>query len=132
MSTNQAYIFLIFIINGIVIGLLFDFFRILRKTFNTKDFAIYIEDIIFWILTGCTLLYSICTYNNGEIRFYMFLGVILGIIIYMLFISSYIIKINVKIFGLIKNFVEKIIAIIIAPFKYLYKITKRTKNNVKS
>ena len=52
MVTNQAYLFCIFIINGIIIGILFDFFRILRKTFKTSDLITYIEDSMFWILTG--------------------------------------------------------------------------------
>ena len=45
MVSNQAYLFLVFIINGIVIGLLFDFFRISRKVFNTNNMKTYIEDI---------------------------------------------------------------------------------------
>ena len=59
MVTNQAYLFLIFTINGIIIGLLFDFFRISRKVFNTKDVVTYIEDVLFWILSGAIVLYSI-------------------------------------------------------------------------
>lgn len=51
MINNQANLFLIFTINGVIIGLLFDFFRILRRSFNTKDFVTYIEDILFWLLT---------------------------------------------------------------------------------
>lgn len=49
-SINQAYLFLIFILNGLLIGILFDFFRILRKSFKTPDFITYIQDICFWIL----------------------------------------------------------------------------------
>ena len=64
MVTDQALLFLIFIVNGIIIGLLFDFFRILRRSFKTKDFITYIEDILFWVLTGLLLLYSIFTFNN--------------------------------------------------------------------
>ena len=65
MVTNQAYLFCIFIINGIIIGILFDFFRILRKTFKTSDLITYIEDSMFWILTGIIILYSIFVFNNG-------------------------------------------------------------------
>ena len=65
MITNQAYLFLIFTVNGIIIGLLFDFFRILRKAMKTKDIVTYIEDFIFWILTGAIILYSIFTFNNS-------------------------------------------------------------------
>ena len=55
MVKDQAYLFLIFIANGIIIGILFDFFRILRKTFKTSDMITYVEDLLFWILTGSIL-----------------------------------------------------------------------------
>ena len=122
MITNQAYLFLIFTINGIVIGLLFDFFRILRKSFKTKDFVTYLEDIIFWILTGTILLYSIFIFNNGEIRLYMFLGIFLGISFYMLLISNYVIKINVAIILFIKKIIKQIIHIFIIPLRFIKKI----------
>ena len=60
MISNQANLFLIFTINGVIIGLLFDFFRILRRSFKTKDIITYIEDIIFWILTRiCNFIFNI-------------------------------------------------------------------------
>ena len=117
MVSNQAYLFLIFIINGVLIGLLFDFFRIARKVFSTNDLVTYLEDILFWILTGGIVLYSIFVFNNGELRLFMFLGILLGSFIYMLFISSYIIKINVKMIQILK----KILAILLTPFKIIYK-----------
>lgn len=92
MVINQAYIFLIFVLNGILIGFLFDIFRILRLSFKTKDFVTYIEDIIFWILTGGIILYSIFIFSNGEIRFYMFLGLIIGIVLYMTLFTTHIIN----------------------------------------
>ena len=103
MVTNQAYLFLIFAVNGIIIGLLFDFFRISRKVFHTNDVTTYIEDVLFWILAGAIVLYFIFTFNNGQLRLFMFLGILLGAFIYMFFISSYIIKINLKIINLLKK-----------------------------
>lgn len=117
MIENQFFLFLIFIVNGILIGILFDFFRILRKSFKTNDFFTYLEDIIFWIITGIILLYSIFTFNNGEIRFFMFIGVLIGIILYILSISSFIIKINVTILTFFKNIIIKIFNIIVFPIK---------------
>ena len=125
MIINQAYLFLIFIINGIIIGILFDLFRILRKSFKTSDTVTYIEDILFWILTGLILLYSIFTFSNGEFRFYMFLGVFLGCIIYMLIFSKYFIKINVRIILIIKLLISKIISIIIIPFRIIFKLVHK-------
>lgn len=125
MVTNQAYLFLIFIINGIIIGVIFDFFRILRKTIKTKDIITYIQDILFWVLTGFIILYSTFTFNNGEIRIFMFVAILIGIILYMTLVSSYIIKINVTIINFIKNIILRIIKILMTPFKWIYVFIKK-------
>ena len=125
MITNQAILFLIFSINGIIIGLLFDFFRILRRSFKTHDIITYMQDVLFWVLTGFILLYSIFTFNNGEIRLFMFLGVALGVIFYMLCLSSYIIKVNVIIIKFLKNIIIKIFGIISIPFKAIYNLMRK-------
>ena len=125
MITNQAYLFLIFIANGIIIGLLFDIFRILRRSFKTSDFITYIEDILFWILTGLTILYSIFVFNNGEIRLFMFFGIAIGITMYMLLLSSIIIKTNVAIINFFKRIILAILNIIKLPFKYILKLIKK-------
>lgn len=122
---NQAYLFLMFVINGILIGILFDVFRILRKSFKTPDFITYIEDIIFWILTGILTLYFIFYYNNGEIRFYIFLGIMLGILIYMLTISKHIINFSVTIITFFKDITIKISKIILYPLRLILTISKK-------
>lgn len=125
MITNQAYLFLIFTLNGCIIGLLFDFFRILRKSFKTSNLVTYIEDILFWILTGFLVLYSIFTFNNGEIRFFIFLGIAIGILLYMLIFSNYVIKINVYIIGIIKKITIAIGKIIIYPIRIIINVSKK-------
>ena len=73
VAINQAYLFMIFILNGILIGIVFDIFRILRRSFKTPNIVTYIEDTLFWIVSALTILYSLFTFNNGEIRGYIFL-----------------------------------------------------------
>ena len=46
MAQNQAYLFLVFSLTGIVIGILFDFFRILRRSIKTSNIVTYIQDMI--------------------------------------------------------------------------------------
>ena len=114
-SINQLYTLFVFILSGAVIGILFDLFRILRKSFKTPDIITYIEDILFWILTGLFLLYIIFKYSFGQLRIYMFVSLIIGIVIYFLTISKYFIKLNVKIIRIykiyyIKNFIRSILS----------------------
>lgn len=109
---------IIFMITGILIGILFDIFRILRKSFKTPDFMTIVEDVIFWILVGGILLFTIFTFNDGEIRNYIFIGLIIGLVIYISTISKYFIKISVKILVTIKN-------ILYFPFKKIYQFCKK-------
>lgn len=115
---KELYTFLMFILTGLAIGTLFDIFRILRRSFKTKDFITYIEDILFWIFTGIILLYSIFTFNNGELRAFVFIGVLLGIILYILTLSRYFIKICVYIVNIIKM-------IITLPIKFLVNLLRK-------
>lgn len=119
---NQAYIFLIFILNGFLIGLLFDIFRILRKSFKTKDFLTYIQDFLFWILAGIIILYSLFKFNNGEIRGYVFLGIFIGVITYLFLFSKYFIKVNLKIIEIIKTILK---FCFIIPIKHFFKFLKK-------
>lgn len=118
MASNQAYIFMVFSIVGVAIGLLFDFFRILRKTIKTNDIFTYIEDILFWILTGIIIILAMFYFCDGQLRFFMVMGIILGTVIYIFTISRYVIKVSVFII----NFVKKIIGY---PFVIIYQFIKR-------
>lgn len=125
MTINQLQLFIIFLINGFIIGILFDSFRILRKTFKYKDYIIYIQDILFWIITAFLILYTVAIFNDGQLRLYMIIGVILGFGIYLYSLSKFFIKINVNIILFLKKIIEKTIKIILIPIKYVLTKIKR-------
>ena len=116
------YVFIAFILNGFLIGIIFDCFRILRKSFKTPDFVTYIEDILFGIITGLLILYSIFKFNNGELRFYLFLGIFIGLLLYLLIFSKVFIKICVFIISIIKKIIN---FIIIIPIKFICRLFKK-------
>lgn len=138
VTVNQAYLFVIFILNGILIGLIFDIFRILRRSFNTPNFVTYIEDIIFWTISALSVLYTLFVFNNGEIRGYIFIGLFLGVVVYMLFFSRIIIKVSVKIILFFKDIIYTVLKLVSYPFlvilkiinKILIKPTKFVKNRI--
>lgn len=125
MVTNQAWLFLIFVINGLLIGFIFDVFRILRISFKTKDIVTYIQDILFWLITGAIVLYSIFVFNNGEIRFYMFLGIGIGVILYIILFSKYIIEFTVQFIKILKIIIHKLLNIILVPITFIKKLFKK-------
>lgn len=85
---SQEQTFILFFIIGLIIGIIFDFFRAIRKNFKSSDFATLIEDIVFLVLTSALIIFSIIRINGGEVRFYLFLGIFFGILIYSLTISN--------------------------------------------
>lgn len=124
MVLNQANLFLIFSLEGVIIGLIFDIFRILRKSFKTNDIITYIEDVLFWIITGILILYSIFIFNYGEIRFFMFVGIFLGAMLYMLLVSKYVIKVSVSVINFFKKIIIFIFRIVKFPLEFIYKTLK--------
>ena len=131
MVENQAYLFIVFSLTGIGLGILFDFFRALRKTFKTADFITYIEDIIYWILAGIIVLYNIWFFNDGEIRIYMILGILIGTVIYTLTLSPIFVKINCLIMSKIKIILTIINKILKIPIKIFNNIINKLKKVIK-
>ena len=125
MVNNQATLFIIFTLNGFLIGFIFDFFRVLRKTFKTKDVITNIEDIIFLIITGIIIIYSMYRFCDGEIRLFMIFGITIGLIFYILSISKYVIKFSVFIIEILKKIVSYVFKILLFPFRSLFTILRR-------
>ena len=130
MVENQAYLFLVFSLTGVILGVLFDFFRVLRKTFKTGDFVTYIEDILYWILAGIIILYNIWFFNDGEIRVFMILGILMGAIIYCLTLSPIFIKIDYFFMKKIKGVFKLLYNILKIPIEFMINLLKKIKNIV--
>lgn len=130
MSTffnSQIGIFLIYLIAGVLICLLYDIFRALRKTVKTPDLVTYIEDTIFWILVAIFLIYLIFVLNSGEIRFFMLIAICLGGIVYYFTLSKFFMNISVHILTFVKIIVKKLLSILLIPLKLFLRINKKVK-----
>ena len=115
MVAEQVYIFLGTILVGAIMGIIFDFFRALRRNGNTCNLIVYLQDIIFWLIVAVIIITSSFVLNNGELRGYMLIGYLLGAFLYMLILSIYI-K-NFFIFGM--NLFTKGFQTLVRPFHIL-------------
>jgi len=125
MINEQAHVFLVFIFVGFIIGMIFDIFRVLRKSFKTNDIITYIEDIIFWVIAGSIILYATFKFNYGQIRLYMLLGIVLGGMLYILVFSNSFIKIMYSVLSVIKKVVSLIFYPIVKFISFLINIFKK-------
>jgi len=85
---RQAYIFFCSCVCGIIIAFIYDLFRIIRKTFKTRALMVYFEDLLYWVVVAIATFLVIYYNNDGEIRAYVFLGMIIGIFVYSVSLSS--------------------------------------------
>ncbi len=137
MISNEFNVFLAFVLIGIIISFIFDFFRILRCVYKTPDFITILEDVAFWLISGIILLLGIFVLNDGNIRAYLFLGLFSGICVYIVFISKNIMKAGTKILNLfnknvfnpIYRVINSIIQIFFNMIKHLIKLLKKIKND---
>ena len=90
---KELIFFLYFILEGIAGGIFFDLLRALRHNRKMSDIMVYLEDILFWVILGCGVIWLSYTLNTGTIRMYMIWGVFLGMLIYFLTLTKIIYKV---------------------------------------
>lgn len=131
---EQTQVFIIFVIVGIIISFLFDIFRILRKVYKFSNMLIYMQDILFWLLTGIIILQAIFKFNSGDIRIFLFLGIFVGVFIYISLFSIYVIKIGSFILKLINTLIRKLINVFKVPIckilDFMIKYYRNLRKNV--
>lgn len=84
---DETRLFLVCLVVGGCLALVYDGIRILRLCITHKGFLIDLEDLAFWIFTAWIVFRTLFTYNRGALRAYAFLGLFLGVLIYVLTIS---------------------------------------------
>lgn len=111
--TRELIVFLSFIFNGIGGGIFLDLLRAFRHNRKVNDIMVYLEDILYWILLGASVIWLSYILNVGEIRMYMLLAVFLGMIIYFLTLT----KLIYKVFDFVCRYLLRMISWITKIFK---------------
>jgi len=118
---SQAYIFFATLYGGIIIGFLYDIYRIFRYYSKPKKVATFIEDLIFWLIVSVISLFILIFSNWGEIRGYVFLGFISGAFLYSRILSKPVITILVYVVNFIVKVLKCILGVLFFPFKVIAK-----------
>ena len=135
---SQGILFFLTVAMGVLCGFVFDFFRILRKSFGHKNIHIYIEDVLYWIIVILIFFYFLLHNAEGQsLRFFFIIGMFIGMVLYFLTMSKWVIKVSMIIIGIIKKlckFIKKTIIKIVEPpkkliintYKFIIKLLKNT------
>ena len=125
---EQSRNFCLFFIIGLFIGFIFDLFKSFRKNFKTNNIFVDFQDIIFLIISGLLFFRSIVIFNSGNIRFYIVVSTVLGIVIYSLTLSESCVIINNIILRFVKFIFKTFFRILKLPYHFA---KKNLKTNVK-
>lgn len=110
------------VVGGMLIALIYDGFRIKRKAVKTRSIVIHIEDMIFWLIVAVVMFAVIYYSNEGELRGYIFIGTIIGVILYSLLFSKLVVQSSMFVIRFIVRVVKTICKIIVYPFRLLFRI----------
>ncbi|HSH36797.1 spore cortex biosynthesis protein YabQ [Schnuerera sp.] len=115
----QIYIFLTSVYGGLISGLAYDVYRIVRYYFKPKKIITILEDLLFWVAISLIFFYIINKSNWGSLRGYIFIGFFIGGFIYLKILSKILFPLGLKLFDGIINIINNVI---IKPFKWVKNI----------
>jgi len=123
--------FLYAALTGIILSAVYDIFRILRRVYAHGIFWIAIEDFFYWLGSALFISYILLKENNGTIRWYFVLAIPLGMLVYNLTISQYLVDIISKICTTIQHIVDKTLKLLFKPLVFFWKKTKFFRKNIR-
>ena len=123
--SNQLFIFASCLVCGVIIGLIFDVFRIVRRLVRTSIFATIIEDIIYWIIAAVVFFLFVLGVNSVELRLYQFIGAFLGMALYFLTVSKQIINVSVCIVQFMAKVLAAVFKVIFAPILFIFRLLRK-------
>lgn len=112
---NEAYFFGCCVLTGIVVIFVYDVLRIFRRVVSHGVIAIGFEDFIYWVGSSFFVFHMIYIRNDGIIRGFAILAIILGMLMYNVTISKFLVK-------YVSMILNKVINIIVFPVKWTSKL----------
>lgn len=111
--TVELQFFLISILSGAILLLVYDIYRILRRVIKHNNFFIALEDLVFWIAASLFIFAMLFKENDGIIRGFAIIGMAIGMVLYHNILSD-----------LIVNLITRLIQALISPFIFVLKKVK--------
>lgn len=93
MEKEQLETFLCLALTGIALSFLFDCYRLARGTASPRGVITAVTDLLFWLLATVVVFAVLIRSNWGEMRLYVFISLIGGVLVYYQLLSHRALKI---------------------------------------
>lgn len=110
METDYGLHFILFfasIVNGAVLGLIYDCFRVSRMFFLRNKIVIFFEDLAFCLICAVSFMILFYNYSFGMMRAYAFLGSIGGFCIYYFTAGQFTKAVCEKVYSIVSPILKK-------------------------
>ena len=118
---TQARLFLVTILLGGGLGILYDGLRIFRQMVRHSRLWVQVEDGLFWFLAVFLVFSIMLRASSGEIRFFSIFGLFGGMGLYWLILSPAIMVVGVRGMRLAKRAVLLFLRIVFTPFYLIFR-----------
>ncbi|OXM15118.1 spore cortex biosynthesis protein YabQ [Paenibacillus herberti] len=82
------------LLSGLLMGTSFDGYRVVSHELRFPRWIMPVLDIAFWVITSLAVFRVLYASNEGEVRAFVFLGLLIGICLYYLLFSRAVIKLS--------------------------------------
>ncbi len=117
---SQAIFFLQSMLLGAALGVLYDVFRILRLAFPKGKVVIFFQDLLFFGVAAVATFVFLEGTQSGEIRLFIFIGEILGFVLYYFTVGQIVFKASKSMIAFVKKLLLVLFHILIYPFVKLF------------
>ena len=93
---DQVRLIIFSLLSGIITGVSFDIYRLIRGFENPNKILTIIQDLLFWTLTSIVVFVFLMYTNEGYINFYVYLCLIIEVYLYLKLISRIFIKLQYR------------------------------------
>lgn len=78
------------VVLGAILGIIYDIFRTIRLFIDPKNLGMFIQDVIYFLLSGLITFLFVLIFNFGESRFYILAGEAVGWCAYHISVGDWI------------------------------------------
>ena len=114
---------------GILFGLFWEIFRIIRRAYEHRAIWVLFEDVAFFIVIAFSYFFLCFAFANGNLRWYSFLCCAIGFVIYLLTfgklltkLSNCIILLVGKVFTLLWRVIKRCFVFAVSPLVLVYNL----------
>jgi spore cortex biosynthesis protein YabQ len=99
----QSAAFLYSLLPGVIIGVIYGLFKLLRTVFNFSNAMTFAADVVFMLVSAVLIYLYILAFLSGYVRVYLLPGIISGFLAYRLTVGKLLCKVYRPVFALLKR-----------------------------